>query len=68
MQQVQNNQDDHDNEQHVNPASGANAGDEPWANEAEQPQDEQNYDDSPQHDVPPLALIAWCGAARYRSP
>jgi hypothetical protein len=52
---VQNDEYDHDNDQNVNPIAGAW---ESWAyvptQEAEQPQDEQNHDDSPQHEISPF--------------
>jgi hypothetical protein len=52
---VQNDEYDHDNNQNVNPIAGAR---ESWAyvptQEAEQPQDEQNHYDSPQHEISPF--------------
>jgi hypothetical protein len=46
---------DGDNDQDVNPTAEAR---EPWTyvptQKAEQPQDEQNNDDSPQHEISPF--------------
>jgi hypothetical protein len=59
MQKVQNNQDDHNHDQNMDPTPGTW---EPWAyiaaQKTEQPQDDQNYDDSPQHEISPFERFA----------
>jgi hypothetical protein len=53
--QVQNDQDHSDNDQNVNPGPEVRQG---WnydrAKKAQQPQDDQNHDNYPQHDVSPF--------------
>ena len=55
MQKVQYDQYDDDHDQDVNPIAGAW---EAWTyvstQKAEQPQDKQNYDDCPQHEISPF--------------
>jgi len=55
MQQVQYDEYDGDNDQRMDPTAGLW---EPWADipteKAEQPQDDKNYDDSPQHEISPF--------------
>jgi hypothetical protein len=52
--ELQDDKDNHNHNQDMDPVTGAR---KPWAEisaeEAEQPQDEQNYDDGPQHVMPP---------------
>jgi hypothetical protein len=52
---VQNNQDYGDNDQSMNPSAGAR---EAWANartdKAKQPQNDENDDDCPQHEISPF--------------
>ena len=54
-QQFKNDEDDGNNDQNMDPAACFR---EAWANastqKAEQPQDDQNYDDSPQHEISPF--------------
>ena len=55
MKQVQYDEYDGDNDQSVNPTACAR---EAWADvsteKAEQPQDDQNHDDNPQHKISPF--------------
>jgi hypothetical protein len=55
MQKVQNNQYNHDNEQNMDPAACFWKS---WTNvpteKAEQPQDNQDHDDGPQHEISPF--------------
>jgi hypothetical protein len=57
MQKVQNNQYDGDHDQSMDPTSSAR---KPWADirtqETEQPQNDKNYDDSPQHEISPFLI------------
>jgi hypothetical protein len=54
-EELQYNEYDDDNDQNMDPTACLR---EAWAyvstEEAEQPQDEQNYDDSPQHEISPF--------------
>ena len=55
MQKVQNNQYDCYNDQDVNPIAGTReARTDVPAEKAEQPQDEQDNNDSPQHEISPF--------------
>jgi hypothetical protein len=51
---LQYDQDERDNDQGMNPIAGAR---EPWAHvsaeKTKQPQDNQNYNDGPQHEISP---------------
>jgi hypothetical protein len=53
--QVKNDQDHSDNDQNVNPGTEVRQG---WnygrAKKAQQPQDDQNYDNNPQHELSPF--------------
>jgi hypothetical protein len=53
--EMQDDEYDGDNDQNMDPTAGFR---EAWTDspteKAEQPQDEQNYDDSPQHEVSPF--------------
>jgi hypothetical protein len=55
MKQVQYDEYDGDNDQNMNPTAGLR---EPWADvpteKAKQPQNDYNYDDSPQHKISPF--------------
>jgi hypothetical protein len=54
-QQIQQNEDDHDDEQHMDGiARTRDAGEDIRSEIAEQPQDEQNYDDPGKHKVSPF--------------
>jgi hypothetical protein len=54
MKQVQNDQDDRNNDQGMDPTASLR---DPWTDVrpkiTEQPQDQQNDDDSPQHEISP---------------
>jgi hypothetical protein len=53
--ELQNYKYDDDNDQNVNPITGArDPGTDIPAEKAKQPQDKQNYDDGPQHVIPPF--------------
>jgi hypothetical protein len=58
---VQYDEDDGNHDQNVNPIAGLR---EAWTDssteKAEQPQDEQDYDDGPQHDVSPFERPIGC--------
>ncbi len=61
MQKVQNNQDHHDDDQYVHPiASARETRTDISAESAEQPQDKQDYDDCPQHEISPFRLSIGC--------
>jgi hypothetical protein len=55
MQKAQNDENDGDNDQNVDPTACLR---ESWTyvptEKAKQPQDEQNHDDSPQHEISPF--------------
>jgi hypothetical protein len=55
VKELQYDEYDDDNDQNMNPTAGAR---EPWTNvpseKSEQPQYDQNYDDSPQHEISPF--------------
>jgi hypothetical protein len=52
---VQNNEDERDDKQGVNPIACLwEAGADVSTEKAEQPQDDQNYNDSPQHEISPF--------------
>jgi hypothetical protein len=55
---MQYNEDHDDDNQNMNPAAGLR---EAWTyispEEAEQPQDQENYDDSPQHEISPFECL-----------
>jgi hypothetical protein len=51
----QDNEDDSNDDQNVNPIAGlGKTGTDPPAEKAQQPQDEQNYYDGPQHEISPF--------------
>jgi hypothetical protein len=58
VEKLQDDQNDHDHNENVNPVSGAR---EPRADippeKSEQPQDEQNDDNGPQHTLSPFSWI-----------
>jgi hypothetical protein len=55
MQQAQNNQNDNNNDQRMDPAAGSRKS---WADsaaeKAQQPQNKQDYDNGPNHEISPF--------------
>jgi hypothetical protein len=64
-QQTQNNEDHYNDNQNMNPAACLR---EAWTDvptkKAEQPEDQQDHNDGPQHDISPFRAI--CAAGRFR--
>ena len=60
--ELQYDEYDNDNNQNVNPITGArHPGTDVPTQKAEQPQDQKNDDDSPQHDISPLRMVGDTG-------
>ena len=58
-QEFQNDEDDSDNDQNMDPAACfRKACIDVSTQETEQPQDDENYDDSPQHEITPSEVLA----------
>jgi hypothetical protein len=64
--ELQNDEYDDDNDQNVNPTAGfREARTDVPAEKAEQPQDEQNDDDCPQHEISPLDDVSEATGSVY---
>jgi hypothetical protein len=59
--EVQDDEDDSNNDQDVNPTANLRkVWADPAAEKAEQPQDNQDYDNGPQHDISPFECSSGC--------